>query len=79
MNMNIGWLLCKGWSVYPQQRPIEGVNVKVAVLDLGGRFLNMGKGYSKESKYCGVCIVVNGITLDSNGTFLWKVDQSPCN
>lgn len=73
MNLDIGWLLSKDWSIYPQQRPLEGATVRVGVLDLSGRFLDLGVGQSNYCNECGICINVNSVVLDSNSTFLWKI------
>lgn len=52
---------------FPQERPIPGMEVKI--WNEEGEYL--GVGHAFETRKCGVALIVNGLTIDSNHVAHW--------
>lgn len=68
----VGKMISDGWIKYPQFRPLKGKAVEVATFELDSAILFLGRGVGSERKSCGGCICINGTTIDSNRSVLWR-------
>lgn len=72
---NISYMLSKGWTLYPLSRPLQGQKVEVCLLDIDNTIVNLGYGLSVYSPSCGICILINGVLINSNRKVLYKIIQ----
>lgn len=69
---HVNQMIRNGWTNYPQSRPLKGKAVEVATFDLDSAILFLGKGVGSERRSCGGCISINGTTIDSSRSVLWR-------